>query len=362
MPINNKKKFPWIPIAIVLVIIMVVGMVFFPDLNKFIFKTYQNNEYSLKYNYNWSLDSEADGLVLYYSDEFSNLTFNASTNFSDFSYKLNDERTKKELYKIFYDIWADTEGIKIKGGTSTFLDLENNSVYARIDYTYTADSDKVGALYIVINEEYDSVISFIATSIKSEWENVNNDIVSMLESIEYIGDTAVEKIDKEYAKFDAGSASEFSALGYMDYYVPDSFSYDKSRSLNNKYKSNIFTFNDGYSLLDIKASTVYDAATNISGTNYEKMKSSIVKAHGELKDEDTKVFNGVTWYHIVTNDYVSKGKDFYNEIYFTLSTSGRHLYYLEAYIYKDGSVAKQKYIKKGIDYILNSMTLYKFEE
>lgn len=92
------------------------------------------------------------------------------------------------------------------------------------------------------------------------------------------------------------------------------------------------------------------------------MKFSIVKAHGELKDESTKVFNGVTWYHMVTNVYVSDGKDFCNEIYFTLSSSGKHLYYLVIYVYKDGRGAKQKSINKGIEYILKSITLYKFNE
>ena len=364
MPDSNKKKFPWFPIAIGLVIIMIIGIVFLPGINNMLFKTYENDEYSLKYNYNWSLDEEQEDLFLYYSDKFSKLVFNASTEFSDFSYKITDEKSRKELYKIFYDVWKETEGIKVNGGSDTFFDLENGSIYSRVDYILSKDDGKgkKGSFYVLINEEYDSVISFMSYSTESKWETINEDIVEMLSSIVYKGETKIEKLEKEYSKFEPGITKKYSTVGYMDYNVPGSFSYDKERSANNQYKSNIFTFKDGYSIVDIKASTIYDASTNIVGTNYEKMKNSIVKAHGELKEEDTKVFNGVTWYHMVTNDYVSNGSDFHNEIYFALSASGKHLYYVEVYIYNDGSTAKEKYINTAIEYILNSTILYKINE
>lgn len=364
MSIGNKKKFPWIPIAIGLVIIMIVGIVFLPSINNMLFRTYENDEYSLKYNYNWSLDEEQDDLFLYYSDKFSKLVFNASTEFSDFSYKITDEQSKKELYKIFYGVWKETEGIKVNGGSDTFFDLENGSIYARVDYILSKDDGKgnKGSFYVLINEEYDSVISFMSYSTESKWETINEDIIEMLDSIVYKGETKAEKLDKEFSKFEPGITKKYSTIGYMDYNVPDSFTYDNERSANNQYKSNIFNFKDGYSIVDVKASTIYDTSTNMIGTSYEKMKESIVKAHGNLKEEDTMIFNGVTWYHMVTNDYISNGSDFHNEIYFTLSATGRHLYYVEVYIYNDGSTEKEKYINASVEYILNSMTLYKVEE
>ena len=92
------------------------------------------------------------------------------------------------------------------------------------------------------------------------------------------------------------------------------------------------------------------------------MKDSIVKAHGELVSEEEKVFNGITWKHVVTKDYLSNGVSFHNEIYYTLSDTGKILYYVELYVYNDNSKGKGEYLDSCVEYILNSATLHKIKE
>ena len=359
MDVSSKKKFPWIGIAIGLVVIMVLGVVLLPNINNLLFKTYECDEYSLKYNYNWTLKEDEEDMYLYYTDNYSKIIYNASTNFSDFSYNLVDENSRKGLYKIFADVWDEVEGIVVTDGTNTFYDLDNGSIYARVDYKLESDNDSsegIGAFYVVINQEYNSVISFMSYFSKSRAERIDKDIVKMLSSMTYGGSIA------EYSKFKAGKTTKYSTEGYIDYLVPDSFSYNEEKSVNNKFKSNVFTFKDGYTLIDVRSSTVYDANTGVLGTNYEQMKDSIVKAHGQLVSEEEKIFNGITWQHVVTKDYLSNGVSFHNEIYYTLSDTGKILYYVELYVYNDNSKGKGEYLDSCVEYILNSATLHKIKE
>ena len=148
----------------------------------------------------------------------------------------------------------------------------------------------------------------------------------------------------------------------MDYKVPECWSYDEEKSKELQYKSYIFRFKDGLSLLDVKGVTPYDNTNFTTGTTYEKMKASIINAYGAIKSEKIKVINNKTWYFIVTPNYNSGGKSYHNEIYFTLSKNNVNLYYFEAYIANENDSSKEKYISDSIEYILKSAQLYKIDE
>ena len=165
-----------------------------------------------------------------------------------------------------------------------------------------------------------------------------------------------------YNKFKAGETKNYMALGYMKYDVPECWTFDENRTKSVQYKSNIFRFVDDMTLLDVKGLTPYNSATGFVGTTYESMKATIVKSYGAIKAEKTKTFNGKVWYIIVTPDYDASGLSFHNEIYFTFSTTNKHLYYIEAYVLNETSQKKTKYLTDSIEYIITSAKLEKVGE
>lgn len=354
---GKKRKFPWFIIAICLVVVMVGGLVGVPLLNSFKMTTYESDEYKLEYNGNWTLDEEQDKMTLYYSDKDSRFLLNAVSTFASLNFAVDSESAKQTLYKAFYDAWSNLDGGELTGGTDTFLTLNDETMYARIDYKMS-DRENIGAFYVIVSEENDKVISFMSYCTEDNWNKIDKDILKMLDSIIYKS----EADSSFYDKFTAGGVKEYSAIGYMDYKIPDCWSLDEERTKNTSYKSYIFKFRDGVSLLDIKGVTPYNSATMQTGTTYEAMKATIIKNYGEIKSEDTKTINGKTWYIVVTPDYTSGNKSYHNEIYFTLSASNKHLYYLEAYVSNDTSKNKTTFFNESIEYILESIELYKVDE
>ena len=189
-------------------------------------------------------------------------------------------------------------------------------------------------------------------------DDIDKDVMDMLESISY----KKESERSVYDEFKAGEVKEYSALGYMSYDIPSCWKYDEARSKENQYKSNIFVFMDDVTLMDIKSFTPYNSVTHTFGTSYESMKSSIIKAYGAVKNESKKTIKGKVWYVVTTPDYNVSGHSYHNEIYFTMSATNQHLYYVEVYVNNDTSPKKTKYLNKSIEYVLESATLLKVNE
>ena len=354
---KGKVKFSWFAIAIVLIVVMVFGVFVLPRLNKYNLKTYEADQYTLEYNANWYVDEKEDKLTLYYSDNNSKFVFNAVSSFSSLGGTLKNEVGRKNLYDEFYKIWSDIDGGRLTGGTERFLTLNDNSMYARIDYAITGQ-DIVGSLYVIINEKYDKAISFVSYCNSTNKDDIDKDIIQMIKSLTYKKDAS----SSVYDKFDVGKIKEYQAVGYMSYKVPDCWSLDNERTEKTQYKSNIFAFMDEMSLLEIKGLTPYDYSTNMIGTTYESMKDSVLKTYGAIKEEKTITINGKVWYVLVTPDYNASGNSYHNEIYFTMSATNKHLYYLEAYVYNDTSEKKQKFFNDSIEYIIESASLLKLNE
>ena len=354
---GSKKKFPWIGIAIALVVIMVGGIVGLPLINSYNLKTYESDDYVLEYNGNWTLDEDQDKMTLYYSDKDSRFLLNAVSTFASLKFSIDDEEDKKVLYKAFYDAWSNVDGGELTGGTETFLTLNDDTMYARVDYKMTG-RENIGAFYVVVSETKDKVISFMSYCTEDNWDKIDKDVIKMLKSITY----KTEADSSAYDKFDAGNVKDYTAIGYMDYKMPDSWTLDEERSKSTGYKSYIFKFRDGTSLLDVKGVTPYNSTTLKTGTTYEAMKETIIKNYGAIKEEKTKTINGKVWYVVITPDYKSGGNSYHNEIYFTLSASNTHLYYFEAYVSNVTSENKTSFFNESIEYILESVKLYKVDE
>lgn len=354
---SNKKKIPWFLIAGALVAIMIVGILILPIFNNSNKTVYEGNQYNLQYNSNWKVDEKKDTMTMYYSDNNSRFIFNAVSSFKSLNSSIDSEVAKKNLYDQFYNAWNNIEGGKLIGGTETFVFLTNDTLYARVDYSIV-DQDKAGAFYVVISEKYDKVISFMSYCTVTNKEKIDKEVIKMLETITY----KREAENKIYDKFIAGETKEYSAIGYMKYYVPECWKLDDDRTKAVQYKSYIFRFLDEFSLLDIKGVTPYNSTTYQLGTSYEAMKDSVAKRYGAIKGEKKDTINGKVWYILITPDYESGGKSFHNEIYFTMSATNKHLYYIEAYLLNDTSEKKTKYIDESIKSIIKSATLYKVTE
>lgn len=346
---KSKKRIPWFFIAGVLVVIMVVGIIVVPQFNKLKLETYVGDYYDLEYNANWMVDDGRENMTLYYSDNNSKFMFNALSSFEALNSSVESEASKKDLYNQFYKAWSNLDGGELTGGTDTFLRLNDDTLYARVDYSITGE-DSVGSFYVVINEKKDKVISFMTYCSSDNKKKIDKEVLSMLDSIVY----KPESKRGIYNKFKAGETKAYHALGYMKYDVPSCWTYDEYRTQSVSFKSNVFQFVDETTLLDIKAGTY--------NTTYEQMKSKIVNSYGALKEEKKKTIKGKVWYVMVTPDYDAGGYSFHNEIYFTLSTSNKNLYYIEAYVYNDTSDKKKKYLDDSIEYIISHADLLKVNE
>lgn len=155
--------------------------------------------------------------------------------------------------------------------------------------------------------------------------------------------------------FDAGLTKDYTALGYMDYIMPDSWTYNENKSASIQYKSYVFDYKDSASVLTVKASSIY------GGTSYDSMTETIVGTYQEPESKVFKTINDKQWYHITTQDYTSSELvgHYHSEIYFHVSEQSNNMYYFEFDLSNglddEGAALRQK----SIDYILESATLLK---
>lgn len=194
-------------------------------------------------------------------------------------------------------------------------------------------------------------------------------VVFVIGGVIFIGNKIEDKEDKEdkpetslYDEFIVNNQKQYHILGYMNYLVPECWKYDEITAQKYEYKIDVFRFNDGYSMLDIKAFTAYDMFATEQTPIYDNIKKSVIDVYGFIKDERAMVINGNTWHVFVTDNYVNNGKKLYNEIYFTTSNLDTNLYYIEAYILDENNLQKSKYISESIKSIIKSATLYKIDQ
>ena len=354
---GSKKKFPWVTVAIILVVVMLAGVFVLPMFNNLSKSTYEGDQYSFQYNANWKIDEEQDKMTLFYSDNNSRFMFNALSTFGALNSSIASDAARKQLYTQFYNAWSGIEGGELTGGTDTFLDLTTDTLYARVDYVITGKGS-VGSFYVIVSEKNDKVISFMTYCTPNNKDKIDKDVVDMLKTVTY----KREADSSVYDKFTPGTIREYAALGYMSYDVPECWQLDESRTKSVQYKSNIFRFQDDISLLDVKAVTPFNSVTGTPGTTYESMKAIVAKSYGSVKEEKTKTISGKVWYILITPDYTAGGKSYHNEIYFTMSATNKHLYYIEGYFSNDTSEKKTKYMRDSIEYIIESATLLKVTE
>ena len=185
---GSKKKFPWFIVAGILVVVMVVGILFVPQLNKLNVSTYVGDYYDLEYNANWSVDEDEEEMTLYYSDNNSKFMFNALSSFKALNSSVDSEASKKDLYNQFYNAWSNLDGGELTGGTETFLRLNEDTLYARVDYAVTGETN-VGSFYVIVSEKNDKVISFMTYCSTDNKEKIDKEVLKMLDSLNYKKDS-----------------------------------------------------------------------------------------------------------------------------------------------------------------------------
>ena len=350
---NNKMTFVWVGAALLILVVILLGVYILPLFMDIGYKKYEKEDVVFKYSKEWHVEEDKVNKKtnFIYRDTPYKVIINGITSFSSLEFKVDDEKSKKILYEAFYDSWRKVEGGKLVGGLETFLPLEDNeSLYTKIDYEL--DEEKgVGAFYVVVNEKYDVVITFMSYFLEKDREKIEEEILKLLDGIYYVGETALEKEQSKYSNFSAGKVSSYKAGDLLEYDMPECFQYDEQRTAALQYQYNIFQFKDKQSLVEVKAYK--------GGYTYESMKDSAITNYGAIQNEKKISINGKIWYMMVTPEYKSNGVGYHNEIYFTFPSTNNAIYYLQAYVSTETSLDsyKKAYFDKGIEYILENMTL-----
>lgn len=351
---SNKSTFIWVGSAILILLVILVGVYILPLFTDVGYKKYEHDDFVIKYSKDWtvSTDSSSSKTTFLYRNTGYKLIVNGVSTFSSLDFKITDEASKKILYEAFYDIWKNVDGGKLVGGLETFLPLEDGeTLYTKIDYELAEDKG-VGAFYVVVSEKYDVVVTFMSYFLEKDKEKVETEILDLLNGIYYVGETAEEKELSKYKSFSAGTTKDYKAGVLLDYTMPECFQYDEQRTKALEYKYNIFLFKDRQSLVEVKAMK--------GGYSYESMKDLAIASYGAIQSEKKLNINGKIWYVLVTPEYKSNGVGYRNELYFTFPSTNNAIYYLQAYVSTETALdsVKKSYFDKGIEYVLENMTLH----
>lgn len=353
LPENSNKTIIWIVAFVVILVVIILGVYVLPKVSDYGSGRYEQENFVITYDNNWTteIDKNTSKVHFVYSKTDYKVIINAVSTFEKLNFKINNSNDKKTLYNAFYESWENVDGGYLTGGTGTFYDLEEDgSMYAKIDYTLYNDQG-IGSFYVIVCEKYDIVISLMTYCRKEDKEEFEDATMKLINGIDYVGMTVLEKEQEGYLNFNSGSTKTYKAGTYIDYVIPDSWVLDEQRTAAIQSKYNIFKFKDGASLLEIKAYA--------GSYNYDGMKNATISSYGAIKEEKTMTINGKVWYVIVTPDYMSGGNSYHSEIYFTMSNSNKYLYYMQAYVYNEMSndYVKKSYYDSSISYILGNMTL-----
>lgn len=353
LPENNKRYMIWLIIGGAILAIILFGVYVVPHFVDIGYDRYEQENFVIKYNKEWktSVDTNTSKVHFLYKDTGYKVIINAVSTYEELNFKVETQEARKKLYEAFYDSWRNVSGGKLIGGSETFIDLEEDgSMYAKIDYVLD-DNQGVGSFYVVLCEKYDIVISFMTYCLEEDKEMFEEATMKLIEGIDYVGLTALEKEQQEYAKFKAGNIKQYKAGTLIDYTMPEAWPLDEQRTTAVQNQYNIFKFKDNMSLLEVKA--------YVGRYTYEGMKNSAISNFGAIKSERQMNVNGKIWYVMVTPEYTSGGETYHNELYFTISASNTYIYYVQAYIHSEleEDSFKRAYFDDSIKYILDNMTL-----
>lgn len=354
VPKNGKKPFNWFIAFAVIMVVILFGVYVLPLFTDIGYSRYEEEKFIIKYNTDWTngVDESTKKVYFSYLDTEYKVYINSQTTFESLNFNIRNEEDKKTLYKAYYDVWKNVEGGKLTGGLGTFEDLEEDeAIYTKIDYKLDGDQG-VGAFYVVICEKYDLILTFMTFCREADKEVFEKKAMELIEGIDYVGLTVEEMEKEEYATFKAGSAKAYKAGIYIDYLIPEAWVLDEERMNATKSLFNIFKFKDSMSVLEVKGYT--------GGYTYEWMKNSAMTTYKAIKEEKQITVNGKVWYVFITPDYTSGGYNYHNEIYFTMSSNNKYLYYMQVCIYDEtnNDSVKKAYLDESIEYILESMTLH----
>ena len=352
MPNSNKQIIICGVILLVILVIAVLGAYILPIIDEdYGYSRYEEENFVIRYSNDWSIDvsdkSSTNTTFKYLDTEYKVILSNVAT-FKSLNFAINDKADRITLYNSYYDHWKNIEGGTLDKGLGTFIDLEEDgSMYTRIDYVLDNDAG-VGSFYVVVCEKYDVILIFMTSCGKADKKEFDEKVLEFIKGIDYVGLTALEKEQEEYLEFSAGKALQYNAGTYINYKVPDCWVLNSARTSANN-GNNVYTFKDEMSLLEVRANTGY--------YTYDSMKNDIISAYSAIKSEDKININGKIWYVMVTLDYMNG--TYHNEVYFTMSTSNKYLYYIQVYIYNEtyNDSVKKEYYDDSIEYILNNMTL-----
>lgn len=353
LPDSKKSMLVWLIAGAVVIFLIVFGVYILPLFTDINYSKYEDEKFVIKYKKDWisQVDESSKKVTFMYKDTGYKVIINGISTFSEMNFKIESSEDRKVLYQAFYNTWKNVSGGRLTGGTETFFDLtEDNAMYAKIDYTLN-NNQGVGSFYVVVCEKYDLVVSFMTYCLEKDRVNFEEAVKEFIDGIDYVGLSVEEKEQQEYASFEAGDVKSYKAGNLINYVIPESWTFDSTRtaSVNNQY--NIFQFKDKMSLLEIKAYA--------GKYTYQSMKTSAISNFGAIKSERQMTIKGKVWYVIDTPDYSSGGSSYHNELYFTMSANNNYIYYVQAYVYNETSNSsyKRKYFDDSIKYILEMMTL-----
>lgn len=338
-----------------------------PDSN-----TYYGNGYELKYDYNWRIGNLQGGqeTLIKDSDNFYIIPIGKSNLSQHSQYNFDTESGKKQIYDEFYSLWTSSmssQSVSLFHGSNGFSILKGNIYYATIDYGKSSDKLN-GQYYILISKEDDIVLAFMSNTKPENFNKANAEVLEMLKEIKIIDNSSSSNDssnkDNNVESFTPGNTEKYSAFGYMDYDMPECWTYSEELSASMQYKSYIFKYKDGKSFAEVKANTPINMTTFETGTSIERMRDNIKSAGLTIKSENTKMYNEIKWYDIVTEDYDNPNLvgNFHSKYLITFSKNNKNLYMFEFYVSNTLNEDEIKYMNDSIDYILNNAKLYKTED
>lgn len=157
--------------------------------------------------------------------------------------------------------------------------------------------------------------------------------------------------------FEPGITKEYQSLGYMDYIMPESWQYDDNMSAQQQYKSDVFKYKDGKSMVDVKA------ASFMPKVSLDAIKSDLTASGFAIEKEEKETIDGIEWYKITTKNYsFSNGNSYHNVFYAAVSKQNLNCYIFHFYVSNDLISNELTNFNESVKYILNNATLYRYDE
>ena len=153
-----------------------------------------------------------------------------------------------------------------------------------------------------------------------------------------------EKVEKQETKY--------TNIGYMEYSIPDTWTFNGIRESGGNAVANVFSKNNDTAFLAIKAVDLTNAEFN-----KDMLKAEVSQMYGGIAEEGNfSTNNDITWEYIKTPTYDGENMKYFNNIYYHLTEDGNALLYFEIYVPDNGTTEE---LMTDIDTILNSVRKFK---